>query len=276
MKERNLPLVISDSPLAAKRFLQSDIVNNEFFASRESIKKLLDEAAYYHGTGARQYVGDKKNPKSFGVETFSSLESILKNGLEPKFDALNDPDQENRETISLGSDRGYARLYAKMNHYKRERLGIDINDRAFLFMVYALREIWAGFQKRMSGQQKSSKMNIREKWNIYSSWARSITKNPRFLGDPLRALSMLICGFSDIPGNFPVLIGIKPHDDLENKYGMEARLHRSMPLSQMSHIEVPYVKVKVVRKLVSDLGIALNPDQIVAMEFADLIECEYK
>jgi hypothetical protein len=258
--------------------------NNAPSSQAEPIKKLLSQAAFWHGTGARQYKGDKRDPKSFGDETIASLESILRNGLVPNFDPLNDTDRADRRSVSVSSDRKYAQLYARMFLNKREKLAVDLENRALPFMVFAMTEIRAAIRKRMAPHEEYSLRegdflekigntwsNTREAWEIFSNWTRSITKNPRFHGHPLSALSMLVCGFSDIPGNFPVLIGIKP-DDVVRSHGKEGRFRRVINPSEMSHIEVPLTKVEEVRQLVRDLGIDFKPDQVVAMEDVEKLE----
>lgn len=199
---------------------------------RERLQSLYGQTEYWHGTG--RYHRDSNG------NTVDILTSILTSGsIRPSIDVIT-AHQKPMESISVAPSRMYARYYAE-RHFQRGK-GLDnaygsLHFWHGIFGTSTAIEVFRNFDIIKSGEYKPDFMtsgNARSSRRIHNEQrrvARGVEKPGKELG-------------STIPGNYPILIGVKegviqPAEVLKFLAKHETRSLDPIPLSALTHIEVP-------------------------------------
>ncbi len=219
------------------------------FSSEERIRyeSIINKAAYWHGTGRLQH---GKN----GVIVDILQVLVEENGLRP-FKDLFDVMQGEMESTSVARTRMYARIYGDMHVLGgaplKERYGSP-RFWSYYFIIasflHALGEL--GLWQPWKGSAQKKKWYEQGK----QTWITKVTKRQEG-----GSMGLFFNTGSDIPNNYPILIGIKQSDHhiLETagyvaRY--ENRVGSSIPLSAFTHLEVPAIRIHEVTQLLKKYG----------------------
>lgn len=213
---------------------------------RKQYESALNQTLYWHGTGRLQHSKDDK-----AVDVLARL--LKQRGLRPFKDAFDVKHGEMLST-SVARQRMYARIYADMHVYK----GADLKKRygsprfwAYYFIMainlHATRELGLWNPKTRREQHAAWRKQGKE------VWAAKVHQNPG------EATGKFFNNGSDIPDNYPILIGIKRADykllktaDYVARY--ESRIGSPIPVSAFTHLEVPASRVAEVASLLKKHG----------------------
>ena len=101
-----------------------------------------------------------------------------------------------------------------------------------------------------------------------NTWGKKVNRQARDVWD-------IFCLGSDIPGNYPILIGIKhlaSQGELEKPMRYyEARADKRIAITDISHIEVPYNKQEEVRRLLLAHNITLP---VTSIELGECVSAQ--
>lgn len=217
-----------------------------FNVYKSEIRNVYKQPLYWHGTGRFQYISG-----SGKVEDI--LKKIIKNnGLVPK---RKGSDIKNGSTdkmkLSLAKIRMYASIFAQTHQYKNDKVSFLFGTRFFWlciiifnnFIHHPLRIIYQTFRYSFS--------QGREQMILFES---RVSKR-----EELRKLKIFILQYlslpaiySDIEGNYPILIAIKKrgHRKFNHSFDMyELRTEEQILFKDISHIEVPNSALNKTRKL---------------------------
>lgn len=200
-------------------------------------------AGLWHGTGRYAY----RNGQVFDI-----LKEILKvGGLVPHVD---DWDQKRGASISISvaPARVYARLYAELYRHINERETLRaIRPRLVWSAYFFLRSKWVAWNEYSIFRPHI--VDVRKKT---VAWTLRLARKPRsFTG-------AFLLGASDIPGNYPILIGIRP-GAVTPTHGSrfidlhEQRASHPISLSNFTHIEVPRKHVNETLELFATFNTSL-------------------
>lgn len=213
---------------------------------RERYEATAHSVVYWHGTGRLQH--DKH-----GGTVDVLLRLLKQDGLRP-FKDIFDVKHGEMVSTSLARQRMYARIYADMHVYK----GANLHERygsprlwAYYFIMainlHAIKELGLWNPKARRKQQAIWREQGKRFWTV------KVTKQD----------GGSIGGFfndgSDIPCNYPILIGLKQAKyhtlktaDYVARY--ESRIGSAIPTNFFTHLEVPASKVAEVTKLLEKYG----------------------
>jgi hypothetical protein len=158
-----------------------------------------DQAIYWHGTGRLQH------DRSGG--TVDVLERLLKqSGLQP-FKDIFDVKHGEMVSTSLARQRMYARIYADMHVYGGARLNERYGSPRFwtyyfimAINLHAIKELGLWSRKARLKQQATWREQGKKLWTI------KVTKQDG------ESVGQFFNDGSDIPDNYPILIGLKNAD----------------------------------------------------------------
>lgn len=235
----------------------------EYNRKRSFIEDLYRDVGYWHDTGRKQYREG---------EVIDVLDSLLTSrGLLPSRDQF---DLKKGETFSTSvtDRRMYASLYAKMHQ----------TDKASLEYEYYPRSVWSkiflGVINRMAGDELLPganpidilKMGIKFRLD-YRNWYKKVRRNPS-LRQRLRNIK------SDIPNNYPILIGVRenyinPIDTSGFVSLYERRVGGHIPIEGITHLEVPLSKVLETERFLEQKGIGNLP--VIPMELGEIFSSKF-
>lgn len=252
------------------------ILKDEYDKRKPEIESLYSQAAYWHGTGRRQYRGGQV------VDVLERL--VSDGGLVPQKDPF-DTKSGVGQTVSLSDRRMYSGGYAKMNLAIGENLGYEYMSSEFwgIFLhntirvamgnnklettVRAARVLWAHLKER---KNPAYLFKIAQSAR---SWASKVTRQP--YNEPM---SKVFTVHSDISGNYPILIGVKdgafkPTQTAEFISLYETRSTTPIPFSDFTHIEVPQAHVQETQDYLNQKG--ANNVPVLAMELGEIHSSQF-
>lgn len=248
----------------------NSLIYKSYLKSLNITKSLYSKAYYWHGTGRYHYklLGKSKYEGVNQNQIYDVLESIITSGgLIPAYDPFNGV---YAETASLTPFRMYARCYAEFNSY----LKTDFK------YTYGSGKFWYVFLLFLQINAWGLKETIRKIITIYTSpefknksdkWFRSVTKNDRW------SMFNIYNIRSDIPVNYGLLFGIKrsgvnPVSFNKAVERFETRSNRKIELKDITHIEVPFDKIRETADLLKRHKVKLS---VMAIEDGE-IYCSQK
>jgi len=211
----------------------------------ESYQKIASQAKLWHGTGRLQYAGSEVR------DVFATI--LKNNSLSPARDvyAVFFGGKE-MDSISTTPLRMIARSYAD-THGKGEKEKHRYGSSLWWVAYY-----YSLFYGLVFTKYSPSVLRHYSKWNKLSkdetgkrSWGKKVNTRASSVWD--------VFGLgSDIPGNYPILFGIKrvgrtatPPEGIRE---VEIRLLDHVHIFDLSHIEVPEDKVNEVKKILRQYG----------------------
>jgi hypothetical protein len=239
------------------------------------IERCYTHAGYWHGTGRYQYrhARESRYENSDSHCVANVFESILDAGAlqTHRQELWVTHDGEFKETVSVAPTRMHARLYSH----------IHLREGVWLEYVFGGTRFWTGFfvllgilqlvQRNQLDKRTSIKFGLLSK-NIFAYgrvWASAVCNLDKYKISPLWRVYDLR---SDIVGNHGVLFGIKheatQHGDVFTiAQSLEVRVDHAIPLTDMTHIEVPLKHVEETKKLLEEKKISLP---VIPLEFGEL------
>lgn len=225
---------------------------------KDEIATLYSNVEYWHGTG---------NKQQREGEVVDVLDCIIgQGGFAPAADNF-DMTRGGQFTISVTDRRMYARAYAQMYLPEGETLGYEYLPSDYWFRRYIVGSVdpiaaandgalyaWRKAKEKMeTASIDTASPGFRAN---YQSWISKVR-----LGQVPKGMGILEAR-SNIPGNFPLLFGIKnrvvtpvPIGSALSRY--ETRTTDPIPLSGLTHIEVPLAHVTDVQERLRSKGIVL-------------------
>lgn len=216
------------------------------------IPELYSEAELWHGTGRFSYHGET---------VVDLLHSILRDGgLIPHLDTW-DQKRGPSPSVSVAPARVYARLYAELYRHLQDRnLLRAIRPRVVWSAYFFLSSKWVAWREYSFFQPHIH--DVREK---AAEWTRRLARKPRsFTG-------AFLFGASDIPNNYPILIGLGSGAVLPTRGSRFIDLHEqrsahSIPLASFTHLEVPKKNIEETQNMLKSQGISIP---VVSIEEGD-------
>lgn len=240
--------------------IPSDL-KQEYEGRRAEMEKLYGEAAYWHGTGRKQHRNGE----------LDILDGILEDGgLVPSQDPY-DLKTGVVETISLSDRRPYSALYAKMHLTDTENLGYEYMDRMFWGNIFIRNTILEAIGRtRFERLKKAGGFAIRALRDYIKEgknpiYLLSLRKNSREWFSKVRSekprvsLNRVSTVRSDIPGNYPILIGVRedaftPAKTAKYIAMYEVRVDTPISIGGFTHIEVPHAHVQETQDYLTQKG----------------------
>ena len=230
-----------------------DYLVEEYSKNKDYIASLYRDVSYWHGTGRMQYRNGKV------VDVLESL--IAAKALVPEKDKF-DLGKGEMTSTSITNRRMYASLYAKMHDTNDPQLKYEYYPKKFWSNVYlAVVGTLAG-NELFPGTTVIDKVKMGIKFaNNWRNWFKKIMRHP-----PLKP--SLSKARSDIPGNYPVLLGINDSvsttsaSDYISAY--ETRVDKTIPIDCITHIEVPLSQMGRTIDFLKKKGVTLP---IISMEY---------
>ena len=256
------------------------------FIDRESeINELqrLYQNTVFHGTGRfnHNYKNRDKEQPDEGIT--DTLESILTDGLLTQRDiVLKILYPEYEKSTSVTRNRQYARCYAEMFTHGGPDSALDyrFGSRALWWNEYLNRLKYVVYRKEFSKvvhlflskllcskkARKAAMEAVKQRRHIMSNWLMNATKEKR--GN--LEISQLT---SDIPDNYPVLMGFEKSDlefvdVLDTLKIFEERTIYDITADKIKFIEVPGRNIQETRQLLASLGLNIP---LFSMELGEVI-----
>lgn len=211
---------------------------------KQDIKDLYKRTRYWHGTGRYKYA-------SAGGAILDVLEGIVREGGLILHEDEWDWKLGKIKSISLAKSRMYAKLYALMYMFEGKRLSNEYLP------------IWVWFHYFFGTARILAFFNI-SLWKLlqgdYSQrrgvWASKVTQSD------VKDLYSIFDRGSDIPKNYPILIGVKkgaitrlPGSTIFKLH--EVRSSSSIKLDGITHIEVPRNHVEETETILKEASLAI-------------------
>lgn len=238
------------------------------------LEKIYGENAYYwHGSGRYQYRDGQV------VDILSEV--VNANGLKPHED-LWLTRGGTRTTISAATSRMYAKLYAQLHTFQGEEP----------LYQYGGRKLWSNhfignFSKSLAFDivqdallngnllKHIRRLQTGRQSGVKQVWLSKVSSDPAVNNHSL--ISMMAEAESDIPGNYPVLLGLSKDSftpvQVPGFIDMyEKRSSEPIPLEGFTHIEVPYMHVPQTQGILAGKGVQLP---VVPLEFGDLYSRQF-
>lgn len=213
---------------------------HERFLEQSRNSPEIEKSQFWHGTGRYQYDSNGKI-----IDVFTQM--LDDGGLVPHLDLydLSHP----MTTVSLANDRNYALLYADMHSTNPEALERNMlkHEAVDKYIKDVKREAIRWYLGEF-GFLRTVHMGLKMRKNLAvdNRWSKKINRD-----EPSIAASF-VAG-SDIPGNYPVLLGVSQisSQTVIAPYlaKHEVRTNEVIPMSAINHIEVPDEHIKETRKL---------------------------
>ncbi len=192
-----------------------------------------------HGTGRYKY--EKGN-------VFDTLQGILKDGgLVPHKDDW-DIKRGAMQTVSTARSRSYARLYASLFFPPKKRSGKELISRFLSSCYFFFTSKWVAWR-----EYPPPRPHILDFKRKITAWTTKLARHPQsFTG-------VFLWGGTDIPGNYPVLIGIRKGAIQPTRGSRFIDLHedrseRPIGISEFTHIEVPAEYVPETLRVLEEAG----------------------
>lgn len=288
--EDNLSIDIKEVIAIAK---QDDSVNSathpegippdlrkEYEGKKSEIEELYVNAAYWHGTGRKQYKDGQV------IDLLNSI--VNEGGLTPHNDPF-DAKTGIVSMISLSDRRMYAGGYARMHIPKSERLRYEYMSDKFwgIFLKLTAREVigrtnldhikkigihaWTHLKEGGNLSTLATlALNLKKNGR---KWVSRITKE-----EVKKPITELFTIHSDIPGNYPILIGVKdgiftPSQTANYISKYETRANTAIPINGFTHIEVPLAHIQKTQDYLNQRGVGKLP--VVAMELGEIHSSQF-
>jgi len=218
----------------------------------QEIESIYAHVWRWHGTGRYQHRNG---------ETIDLLQQMIEDGgMTPQLDKL-DPVAREMLSISTSPSRMYARPYADMHHGRDQPLSYRYG-KASKWAKYFM----APYPIEAAMEAKLWRKDVRRAFRrgAEESMANFQGKTNR---TPEAANSMIyemLDEGSDIPGNYPMLIGFREGafaDTVKSKAlaRHESRSSEHTPWERLTHIEVPFENVEETRRQLEEAGQLLVP-----------------
>ena len=250
--------------IAQKRIVTTKTLRR--FSSSEIAKyqKLTQGTQFWHGTGRWQH--DEHG-------TVDVLKSFCDTGgLKPARDVyavFGGSDQHIIHSISLCRSRMVARSYADMHGLgwkEKNRYGDALTWTSYYYSLFYTHLFTVNGIKMLRRWKTWRSLSHDEHGD--NTWGKKVNKQARDVWD------VFYLG-SDIPGNYPILIGIK---ELASQVKLEkpmryyeVRADRRIAITDISHIEVPYDKQEEVRAVLLAHKIALP---VTSIELGECVSAQ--
>ena len=221
----------------------------------EAAVPLIDQAFHtswvWHGTGRYQYDPKDRNHVRDVLQTI-----ISENGLVPHTDTL-DFTRGKMESISTSPARLYSLMYAQSHYPKGETF---FNDRrngliwAYYLAPMAWRAVADAYINKDPNYVAMLDTDTRDAF-----FKRAGGWQDKFTRTRVTKMDMLGGGVCDIPGNYPLIIGVQAGSFKPGKIGRfidkhELRSETPIQMVKFTHIEVPEVKVDEVSGILKRAG----------------------
>lgn len=203
---------------------------------------ISSNAKFWHGTGRYKYDGDKV------VDILSEI--ISAGGLKP-YDDEWDQKRGKIQTVSTAYARDYARLYASLFFPPPKRTLRELWNRFGWSCFYFLSSKWVAW-----GEYLPPKPHILDLKRKLVAWTKKLSSKPQSF------TVVFLWGGTDIPINYPVLIGVKEGAVIPTSGSRFVDLHEArstslIPLADFTHIEVPMEHVDETRLLLERNNISV-------------------
>lgn len=271
-------LLIAHSERYLAKYRQSALqTDDDFRLQYESylpeLQRCYAEAGFWHGTGRYHHLheNDSRFENAREGRVLNIFESIIsKGGLNNHADLWYN-DEQLGKTVSVAPSRMHARMYAHIHLFEGVWLKYVFGGTRFwmgIFFALAVQELCTKLNKKNRAFLRQALFNKRS-LRSFRIWANAIRNCDEFKILPLwRAYELR----SDIPGNHAILFGIKQsaiqgEGVLPLIKNFEVRVGRPIPLTDMTHIEVPMENVEDTKKLLETKGVRLP---VIPLEFGEL------
>ena len=214
---------------------------------RRQYESVVSQTVYWHGTGRLQH--DRNGGT---IDVFIQL--LQQRGLRP-FEDIFDVKQGVMVSTSVARQRMYARIYGDMHAYK----GANLKQRygrprfwAYYFIMainlHAIKELGLWNPKVRKKQQAIWREQGKTLWMV------KVVKNK--VSD---SIGQFFDEGSDIPDNYPIIIGLKRANYTLLKTAgyvarYESRIGNPISMNAFSHLEVPASKIPEVTALLQRYG----------------------
>lgn len=214
----------------------------------EEYKKSVSKVNFWHGTGKFKY----ENSQIQDI-----LTPVFEDGLkthEDKYLSILSNDLI-MHSISLVKSREIARCYADIHRVENSKKpAYRAGNSAFWLSKYYAKMHFTMYTKYFFvGAVRVWGWRRRVKTNSKNSWSSKVNKKGRTTWDAFHK-------FSDIGGNFPVILGISKLEKTAKLPKMfsevEVRSLENISIFDICHIEVPYEKVEEVRDILRHKNLA--------------------
>jgi hypothetical protein len=211
-------------------------------AKSKELQLVSANTEFWHGTGRFQYSGGKK---------VDVLESMLKaGGITPQHDDIDIVGD--MQSISLSRSRLYSRAYADMHQHGpcSERFGSSL--------FWAAAFIGPLGAKMAVGEKMWKKQN-RDRVKAHFDSSNSANWSQKVRSEPTGTLGVFAMG-SDIPGNYPVLFGIKTDSAEKSNTSEYIAIHETRASNQLgfgdlTHIEVPEANLQETKTMLDSFNV---------------------
>lgn len=204
----------------------------------------MTETILWHGTGRYKYDNG---------EVVDILLGIIKNGgLIPNKDDW-DMKRGLSQTVSLARDHSYARLYASLFLPPKDRTFRELVRRLVFSTRFFLPSKWVAYSEYSLFRPHI--VDLRRK---LEEWGQKLTTKP-----PKFFTVLFLWGGTDIPDNYPVIIGVN-RSAVQGTRGSrfvdlyEERSDQIVTFANFTHIEVPGNRVAEVIELFKDAGLKIS------------------
>jgi hypothetical protein len=200
------------------------------------------DVGFWHGTGRYKYENG---------EVADVLGCIVADGgLIPHTDDW-DMKRGMMQTISTARSRSYARLYASLFFPPGKRTIKELVLRLVWSCQFFLTSKWVAWQEYPPPQPHI--LNLKKK---LAAWTVKLAKRPQSFA------WLFLWGGTDIPGNYPILIGIRKgavHPTRGSRFIdlHEDRSEQPIRIADFTHVEVPAEYVKEVSRFLENAGYTL-------------------
>ncbi len=248
-KRRDKSAIASMEKLAKRQYVHAHMDAADF----QRAEKLYKQTKYWHGTGRYQWGSEGR---------VDVLEAILQQKAFIPF-----PDKYDARlgaqpvvTVSFATVRLYARCYADMHHQNPATLSryVEASHAISFFIVrpyvrYRYKQARSHPDGLLAGRRAQRRGDRVRLAQVGRHWTAKIRK------DPVNPMLVFRAG-SDMQGNYGVLFGFDKGVELDLTHDAftetkEVRANTSVPLSRLTHLEVPAEKRKEVELLLHKYGL---------------------
>lgn len=235
---------------------QADVFEREHASIFASYRNIFETAYtiahYWHGTGRYHYahaMGDRFEVAD-SAQVVDVLDDILTYGIRPHTEPLLRIDGKICKTISLAPSRMYGSLYGRLHLTPPDRLAYMFGSNTFWFRTM----LAAFFLEMILRPRDTVRLLLRDlripSYGSARRWKHAFSKDDRVF--PVYKTA------SDIPENYPILIGIRaiPTCTLNPMAAVfEARSEQVLTAHTFTHIEVPIDHIEETLKCLKEKGI---------------------
>lgn len=249
-----------------------EIFSAQYNTYLPQLTELYKRTTYWHGTGRYHY--QHKNESRYESVSTDSITDILSSilttgGLEPHHDPWI---KSGGKTVSLATVRMHARVFARIHATENEALVYELGTIKFwlrlyfvLLLVWLVASAWSHRSFVRHTLRTSFSKDVQ-------SWASAL-RTPK--DNTVASILDIFKGdipTSDIPGNYPILIGITTSeenliDTIPLTRKVEQRSLRPITVDTFTHLEVPLENINETERLLAELNIQLP---VIPIEFSDI------